>query len=298
MAGADRDAEVIVVGAGPVGLCLSVLLAERGVSVIVLEANDAIEEDLRASTFHPPTMDMLDWIGVTPVLLDQGLICPNWQVRWHPKGERAVFDLSILSDITRHPYRLQVEQWKLSKALLELAQKSPHIDLRFATAATNVYQTDGNAEVEIDKDEKHLRARYVVGCDGSRSVVRKSVDLPFEGVTYPETTLLATTTFPFEEHLEGLSNVTYCWKDGGQFSLLKVPGRWRASIYPREDISIEDQMTPEALEASFQEIVSKPEPYEINDQRPYRVHMRIVPSYRIGRVFVAGDAAHLKRRHP
>ncbi len=293
MAGADRDAEVIVVGAGPVGLCLSVLLAERGISVIVLEANDAIEEDLRASTFHPPTMDMLDGIGVTPVLLDQGLICPNWQVRWHPKGERAVFDLSILSDITRHPYRLQVEQWKLSKTLLELAQKSPHIDLRFSTAATNVYQTDGDAEVETDKDEKRLRARYVVGCDGSRSVVRNAVDLPFEGVTYPETTLLATTTFPFEEHLEGLSNVTYCWKDGGQFSLLKVPGRWRASIYPREDISIEDQMTPEALEASFQEIVPKPEPYEINDQRPYRVHMRIVPSYRVGRVFVAGDAAHL-----
>lgn len=296
MAGAGTSAEVaevIVVGAGPVGLCVSVLLAARGISVVILEANAAIDEDLRASTFHPPTMDMLDEIGVTPVLLAQGLICPDWQVRWHPMGERAVFDLSVLSDLTRHPYRLQVEQWKLSKALLALAMESPHIDLRFSEEATHVHLTDDHAEVETAGNGQRLRAKYVVGCDGSRSVVRKSAGLSFEGVTYPETTLLATTTFPFEDHLEGLSNVTYCWKDGGQFSLLKVPGRWRVSIYPREDISIEDQMTPDALEASFQEIVPKPEPYQIGDQRPYRVHMRMVPSYRSGRVFVAGDAAHL-----
>jgi 3-(3-hydroxy-phenyl)propionate hydroxylase len=105
--------------------------------------------------------------------------------------------------------------------------------------------------------------------------------------------LLVTTTFPFEEHLEGLSNVSYCWKDGGNFSLLKVPGRWRVSIYPREDASIEDQLSDASIEASLQEIVPRPVAYEVLEKRPYRVHQRIVPRYFAGRAALAGDAAHL-----
>ena len=122
-----------------------------------------------------------------------------------------------------------------------------------------------------------MRARYVVGADGARSTVRRCMGLPFEGMTYPETTLLVTTLFPFEEHLEGISNVSYCWKENGNFSLLKVPGRWRVSIYPDENIPIDDQMTPQALEASLQIIVPRNVRYEIAEQRPYRVHMRMVP---------------------
>ncbi len=292
----DLDAEVIVVGAGPVGLCLSALLGQAGISVIVLEAEGAIEQDLRASTFHPPTLDFLEQLGATPSLLDQGLICPHWQIRWHPRGERAVFDLSVLSDVTGHPYRLQVEQWKLSKILAAIAGKDPAIDIRFSSPVTHVAQTDDCTEVTFETagtGPAKLRARWIVGCDGARSTVRKCADLPFDGVTYPETTLLATTKFAFEDHLEGLSNVTYCWKEGGQFSLLKVPGRWRVSIYPREDIPVEDQIAPAALEKSFQEIVPRSQPYEIGEQRPYRVHMRIVPCYRRHRILLAGDAAHL-----
>ncbi len=290
-----RDAEVIIVGGGPVGLCLASLLGQAGIFVIVLEAAAAIDQDLRASTFHPPTMDKLEQIGATKDLLEQGLVCPDWQIRWHPFGDRAVFDLSILSDVTRHPYRLQVEQWKLSKILERIVVASRSVQLRFSSPVTAVDQNEEFVDVTFeDKGQpKTLRAAYVIGCDGARSVVRKSADLAFEGLTYPETTLLATTTFPFEEHLEGLSNVTYCWKEGGQFSLLKVPGRWRVSIYPREDVPIEDQISPEALEKSFQEIVARNEAYQIGEQRPYRVHMRIVPSYRRHRILLAGDAAHL-----
>ena len=105
-------------------------------------------------------------------------------------------------------------------------------------------------EIETGGRRETLRARYVVGADGARSTVRHAMGLPFEGMTYPETTLLVTTLFPFEDHLEGISNVSYCWKENGNFSLLKVPGRWRVSIYPDENIPIDDQMTPEALNAA------------------------------------------------
>ena len=290
-----NDAEVIVAGGGPVGLCVALLLAEQQIPVTVVEAEAAIVRDLRASTFHPPTLDMLEPLGITAALLARGLLCPHWQIRLHPSGDRAVFDLSVLDDETRHPYRLQCEQWKLSEALLEKLQQSPHAQVRFASKVEAAEDAGDHVRVEIEADGKRetLRARYVVGADGARSTVRRSMGLPFEGMTYPETTLLVTTLFPFEEHLEGISNVSYCWKENGNFSLLKVPGRWRVSIYPDENIPIDDQMTPEALDASLQIVVPRNVTYDIAEQRPYRVHMRMVPTYRQGRMLLAGDAAHL-----
>ncbi|KAA2235216.1 FAD-dependent oxidoreductase [Salinarimonas soli] len=286
------DCEVIVVGGGPVGLCAAFLLAGAGIDVQLFEAETEVVRDLRASTFHPPTLDMLEPFGITDELLAGGLVCPDWQIRLHPSGERAVFDLSVLAGETNHPYRLQCEQWKLSLALLSRLRGEGRAVLRFGTPLSGIEHDDAGVAVTTEGGER-VRARLLIGTDGARSLVRRSLALPFEGETYPETTLLVTTDVPFEEHLEGLSNVSYCWTDGGNFSLLKVPGRWRVSIYPREDRSIDDQLADEAVEASLQEIVPRSEPYRVLEKRAYRVHQRIVPAYRVGRVALAGDAAHL-----
>ena len=286
---------VLIAGAGPVGLTAALVLADAGVTVQVFEAEADVIDDLRASTFHPPTLDMLERFGITADLIAQGLVCPHWQIRLHPGGERAVFDLSVLEGETRHPYRLQCEQWKLSRALLARLQHHPKVELRFATSVTALTQDAGGVALTIEAAGRGetVHGDWLIGADGARSVVRKAVGLEFDGQTYPETTLLATTRFPFEDHLEGLSNVSYCWKAGGNFSLLKVPGRWRVSIYPREDMSIEEQLSPANIEAALQEIVPRTQAYEVLEARPYRVHQRIVERYRVGRVFLAGDAAHL-----
>lgn len=289
------DCEVLIAGGGPVGLCLAYLLGSKGVSVRLFEVEPEISLDLRASTFHSPTLDLLEESGVTQELLDGGLVCPSWQIRWHPSGERAVFDLSVLEKDTNHPYRLQCEQWKLSKALLKRVEALPSVQVRFSSEIAGVID-DGEsctARVRLGSGEQDYKARFVVGADGARSAVRKIMDLPFDGETYPETTLLVTTHFPFEDHLEGLSNVTYCWKDGGNFSLLRVPGRWRVSIYPDENLSIEEQLSEDSIERSLQDIVPRPERFEILEKRPYRVHQRIVSSYHKGRMVLVGDAAHL-----
>ena len=295
MSNTSPDCEVIIAGGGPVGLCLALLLSRAGITVRVFEAEPAISLDLRASTFHPPTLDLLEPYGVTGDRVARGLVCPHWQIRLHPDGDRAVFDLSVLAGETRHPYRLQCEQWKLSESLLAHLQKEGHAEVIFGASVTAVTQDEHSASITVETSagQQTHRARFVIGADGARSLVRKAMDLPFEGETYPETTLLVTTLFPFEEHLEGLSNVTYCWKRDGNFSLLKVPGRWRVSIYPREDLSIEEQLSEEMIEASLQEIVPRAQAYEVIEKRPYRVHQRIVDKYNKGRLALAGDAAHL-----
>jgi 3-(3-hydroxy-phenyl)propionate hydroxylase len=146
---------------------------------------------------------------------------------------------------------------------------------------------------EPDGATVELQARWLIGADGGRSTIREAVGLHLEGSTYPETTILATTQFPFEQHLEGLSNVNYCWSPHGTFSLLRLPNLWRVSLYADADESVEQALTRASIEVKLQRIVPAGRLYDVLEARPYRIHRRIAPTYRAGRVLLAGDAAHL-----
>jgi len=283
--------EVIIVGAGPVGLSCALKLSRAGIDTLLIEADAELNQELRASTFHPPTLDMLEEFGVTSAIIRQGLITPTWQVRMHETGERAEFDLAILKGHTRHPYRMQCEQWKLSRLLL--TQLSG--ELWFDTKATGVTQSADAVKLTVQRDgeEMELQCEYLIGADGARSAVRKALGLGFEGETFPETTILATTEFDFAQHLAGLSGVNYCWAPTGTFSLLKLPGEWRVSLYPDDGESVEAALEPDSIERKMQRIVPRAERYDVLQTRPYRIHQRVVDHYRAGRVLLAGDAAHL-----
>lgn len=287
---------IAIVGAGPVGLVLALLLARAAVPVTLLEAEADIADELRASTFHPPTLDMLDALGLAQPLVAQGLVTPSWQIRRHEDGARAVFDLGVLAGDTAFPFRLQAEQHKLSRLLLAALAAEGAATLRFGARVAEVAQ-DADGVALSGEGFDPLRVAYCIGCDGARSVVRRAMGLDFPGDTYPETTILATTPFPFEEAFEGLSNVNYVWTESpafsGTFSLLRVPGKWRASLYPAPGETVEEALRPEAVERKLQAIHPRGAPYEVPDLRPYRIHQRIVADYRRGRLLLAGDAAHL-----
>jgi 2-polyprenyl-6-methoxyphenol hydroxylase-like FAD-dependent oxidoreductase len=289
------DPKVIVVGAGPVGLTVALLLGSKDIPVTVLEAESEISSELRASTFHPPTLDMLAAYGITARMLETGLICPHWQIRMHPSGERAVFDLSVLRDETDHPYRLQCEQSKFCQFTLAAIENLASVRVHFSTEVTGLRQSDEHVEVDTSSlnGEQTFVANYVIGADGARSAVRRALGIGMSGDIYPETTILATTLFPFHQTLEGLSNVSYCWKPNGTFSLLRLPDVWRASLYAREGQSVEEALTDDGLQDLLHDIVPDVDRIDVLQTRPYRIHRRLAASYRKGRAFLAGDAAHL-----
>lgn len=286
---------VVVVGAGPVGLTCAALLARAEIPVLLLEATATRGRELRASTWHPPTLDLLAELDLAQPLLARGLVSPTWQVRTHPTGERAVFDLALLRDDTAHPYRLQCEQQVYAELVEARLRTLPAATVRRGAQVVGLTQHANRVVVDFVGPDgaDSCAADWLIGADGAKSAVRAAVGLQLEGSTYPETTLLATTTFPFERHLEGLSNVNYCWSPEGTFSLLRLPGQWRVSLYPDADESADDALAPDAIEAKLQRIVPHGARYEVGEVRPYRIHQRIVSAYRAGRVFLAGDAAHL-----
>ena len=290
---------VIVVGAGPVGLTAAYLLGHHGIPFTLIAAEPVLATDLRASTFHPPTLDMLDAHGLAAPLVAQGLVSPTWQIRLHRTGERAEFDLAAIAGDTRYPFRLQCEQSRLCALLLDRIRADGRGEVLLGWQVDAVSQDGAGATVTarpIDAPEAEPRtfaAPYVIGADGSRSAVRAAAGIAFEGRTYPETTVLATTTFPFEAHLEGLSNVNYVWKEGGTFSLLRLRQLWRCSLYPDGDESIEEALTPASIARKLNEIAPVAGDHPVGETRAYRIHMRIADSYRAGRLLLAGDAAHV-----
>jgi 2-polyprenyl-6-methoxyphenol hydroxylase-like FAD-dependent oxidoreductase len=287
---------VIVVGGGPVGLTAAFLLADAGIEVTVFETSPHIHRELRASTWHPPTLDMLEPSGLTPVLLEHGRITPTWQIRLLETGERAEFDLSVLREDTRHPYRLQCEQSVYCEAVAARLETLSPARLRFGETVVAAGQSGDRAWVEIDRGgdrRERFEADVVIGCDGARSVVREAMGADFEGAAYPEITILATTAFPFETALKGLSGVNYIWKEGGTFSLLHLPTLWRCAFYPELDQTPEAALKDEAIQRHIDEISPDIGAIEVIEKRAYRVHQRIADKYRHGRLFIAGDAAHL-----
>jgi 3-(3-hydroxy-phenyl)propionate hydroxylase len=286
---------VIVAGGGPVGAVATLLLARAGVPVTMIERATDVVLDYRASTFHPPTLDLLEESGITAALVAMGLVCLTVQIRDREIGKVAEFDVTRLKNETRHPYRLQCEQFKLVGHVYRELAKIPGVDLRFGHEVVALRQSDDEVTVEAEHDGERvtIRGDVVIGCDGGRSTVRKLMDIPFPGLTYPEHFLVAGTRFDFRACMPDIASVNYTADPVRWFMLLQIPDMWRILVPVAPDVSADDAVSDASLQSSLQNICPRPDDYEIVVRAIYRVHQRVADTYRRGRVFVAGDAAHL-----
>jgi 3-(3-hydroxy-phenyl)propionate hydroxylase len=290
-----QEWSVIVAGAGPVGSVAALLLARAGIDVLLLEQTPTCSTDLRASTFQPSTLDMLAKMGLFDALAAQGLKAPIYQYRSERNKTIFNFDLGEIADRTAHPYRLQCEQWKLTRLATEILGQLPNARVQFSRKVTGYQQRGDWIDVEIagpEGVETHA-ARYLIACDGASSIVRKLTGIEFEGFTYPEKFLSLSTYWPLEDHFRDLAYVNYIADAEDWSVLLRTPSVWRILVPAAEETDDQFLLSDEKKNEVMRRLIGKGDEVVTEHRTIYRVHQRVAKNFRSGRVILAGDAAHL-----
>ena len=289
---------VIVAGTGPAGATLALYLAQHDVPVLLLERETTLPRDLRASTFHPPSLEMLNDLGVAAPMIARGLIVDRYQYRDRSSGEVAEFDMSVIADETLFPYRLQLEQYELTAIIERMLRRHAGAELRLGVEATGFEQDGEGVSVAVTHaaGRQTLRGSFLVGADGASSNVRKAAAIGFGGFTYDEKFLVASTDFPFEEAFDDLSWVNYVADADEWCVMLRTDKAWRV-LWPVDPAADADDAQRQLREADLQERLQrlhrKPGDYSIRHRTLYDVHQRVAETYVKGRVALVGDAAHI-----
>lgn len=290
-----QHTQVLIIGAGPVGTVAATYLCRHGVDVILLEALPTWAKDLRGSTFHPPTLELLAELGVAEAMIAQGLRSPIYQYRERQSPDVFAFDLTELSDMTEFPYRLQCEQYKLTRHLCESLATEPRAQILFSHRATRFEQDGQGITVTADTPTApaSFRAEYVIAAEGANSIIRKQANIEFEGFTYPEKFVTLSTRYPLEKHFEGLANVNYIADPEAWVLLLRTPDVWRVLVPAAESQSDAYLRSDEYKDGVFAGLTGIPSGIRTEHRTIYPVHQRVARTYRAQRVLLAGDTAHL-----
>jgi len=295
---------VVIVGAGPTGLTLALSLGLARIPVLLLEAEPALTHDLRAGSYHPPTLEMLAPLGVTARMHETGIRVPQWQIRDRVDGVVAEFDLGLLKDETPYPYRLHLEQHRLTPILLDrIRESAPDVEVRFGCAVQRVVEDDDGATLwftDPSGAEREMRASWLFAADGARSVVRRDLGIAFEGFTWPERFLVASTTYDLGQH--GVTGAGYIADPEHWAAVFKVPdagppGLWRIAyaIPPEaeESAELEEARIQAKLFTIFAHLPLGIPHFELKYASVYRVHQRVAARFVGRRTILGGDAAHI-----
>jgi 3-(3-hydroxy-phenyl)propionate hydroxylase len=292
---------VIIIGAGPVGLCLALALAQQDIAVTLIEAlgeDNFLEQVPRAGTNHPATLEMYDRIGLYQKLEPRGIIAPVFHY-WDRAGNAliAAFDHIHLKDDTRFPYVLQCERIKIVEEALAMVKAHPNIDLHLSSIFTGFTQDASGVTAQFTNpagEAETVAGAYIVSAEGARSIVRRELDIDFEGFTYSDLVLNIEVAYDFRRH--GYAERNYI-SDPKEWSNLfhwkGPPDRWRVHfpVEPGDDEAAVSR--PEALQARLQGFLPTGRDFDIVGSNLYTVHQRVAKRFRSGRAILAGDAAHV-----
>jgi 3-(3-hydroxy-phenyl)propionate hydroxylase len=290
---------LLIAGAGPVGVIASLAAVQAGFRVRLVDAAPAIDTAPRAATTHPSTLEMIARVGLIDRFIAEGLVARTFQFLDRSTQQlMASFDHAALQDETRFPFVVQTEQHKLAAMGIERL-RALGVDVRFGCGVTGLVQDGDSVTVTLATDggSETIRADWLIGADGGRSTVRKALDVAFEGYTWPERFVVLTVLDDFERLL-GCCYRNYLFDPDEWTNLFKVAGddgkgRWRAVFPTGPDETDETAMSDAAVQARLNRVWRMDQPYQVVHRNLYRVHQRVAAQFRIGRVLLAGDAAHV-----
>jgi 3-(3-hydroxy-phenyl)propionate hydroxylase len=291
---------VLIAGGGPIGCITALALARQGIPVHLFEADARVNDSPRAATTHAATLEMLAELGLVDEVIQRGLVEPKFRI-WD-RASRAViveFDFSMLAHDTRFPYVVQCEQHKLANMTLERLRSFAHVTVDFSARVTALQQHDDRVELVVEggSGTRRISGCYLIGTDGGRSAVRKALDIAFEGYTHPERFLVLTTPFSFDVEYAQCSR-NYFSDPDEWCALFKVTGDdgaglWRVLFPTRVEETDEQALDEDAVQGRLQKFFPKQGRYPVVHRNLYNVHQRVAASFGKGRVFLAGDAAHV-----
>lgn len=295
----EQTLPIVIAGAGPAGSLTALYLAQRDIPVLLLEKETELPVDLRASTFHPPSLEMIAELGhgIIDAMLEQGLVADRYQYRDRRTGDVASFDMSYIADSTRYPFRLQLEQYEFTRLVGTVLETLPAAQVLFAHEVTGFRQTDDHVDVEVTTPAgpEVIRTPFLVSAEGARSCIRKAADIDYLGFTYDEKFLVVSTTFPFEEVFDDLAWVNYVSDPEEWCVILRTEKIWRV-LFPTTPETAGDEarlLSDDFIQERLHHLWNKDGDYDIGHRTLYHVNQRVAETYYKGRVLLAGDACHI-----
>jgi 3-(3-hydroxy-phenyl)propionate hydroxylase len=283
---------VAVVGAGPVGLIAALGLAQAGVPVTVIERGSQIVASPRAITYHWSALEGLSRLGLLEEALGIGFAKQDYSFLNFATGEQINYSLDVLEGRAPFPFNLHLGQDRLAEIALRRLQQYPHAEVRWSTNVRELTQDGSGVALHAEGPEGpvDLRAGWVVGADGAASAVRKALGLEFEGITWPKRFIASNVRYDFSKH--GYARTTFLIDAtyGAIIVKLDKGDLWRCTY--SESLELAEESISERMPAYFDVILPGARDIEVDAFAAYRMHQRAAEHFRVGRVLLAGDAAH------
>ncbi|HEX2194609.1 MAG TPA: FAD-dependent monooxygenase, partial [Candidatus Limnocylindria bacterium] len=293
--GQTFDAQVAVVGAGPIGLTLAGRLAQRGVRTVLLEQNAALAgEGSRAICMQRETLEIWARLGVGERVAQRGV---QWRTGRTYFRDRELFSVELPGSHADHfPPFVNISQTEVEELLLDRLQQLPNLDLRWQHRLTGLAQDEAGVTLRCETPDgtREVRTEYAVGTDGAHSSVRHLLGMGFPGHSHHDLFLICDirAALPFPNERRFFFDPP--WNPGRQVLVHPQPdGVWRIDwqIPPATDVDAE--RTSGGLDRRIRAVVGDSTPYELLWVTAYHFHQRLVDRFRAGRVLLAGDAAHV-----
>lgn len=283
------DAQVAVVGGGPIGLMTALGLARGDVEVLVVDTPTSTSMSW-SGVLHNAVLPHLDSLGVLGDVIDAGFVDPVWSLSVLATGEQIVFDLSELRDRLPHPYYAYVETAPLVEVLSAHLAAQPRVTRRVVTRVSGVRQDATGVDLTFDGDAR-VRAEWVVAADGTNSAVRRAVGVGFPGTTWPERSVLAQVEYDFSRL--GYTSTTFQVDDAHGAVVQRIrDGVWRYTGV--ELLSLPEAGIKDRLDETLATVCGTD--VRVTDWSWDRMHQRTASQFRAGRVLLAGEAAHVTNR--